>query len=158
MEHTENQDSFSFEPQTLGFAEDGTQVVVKDVPFITLGAMGLKTIYYTPTLNKFWVAPGKELSKERFESQYAQNLAWDYDQWEVVKDKRVNKFPCSPENIETKRQELLLKADKSKINFYRDVMDKTSPRSLQNPEQLRARLALPSADERMIQRLTSFKI
>lgn len=152
MENTESK-TFSFEPQTLEFNDQGQQVVVDDMYMVALGAFGLKTIYYTPTTNQYWTAPGKLVNQERFERDYLPNLSWDYDQIETVKDKKVNKFPCSPENIELKRNELMATANKSKKDFYENILIATSPRTLKSP--FENKLNNASADDRMITRLNA---
>lgn len=146
---------FSFEPETLAFDEQGKLVVKERNDYVSLGGLGHKTIYYTPKSNKFWIAPGKELSEERFKSHYASLLYWDFDQWETTKaGDKVNKFPCTPANIQAKREELLLSESKKGQSFsYESILARTSPRGLRNPEHIASKLPQDNSEDAMLRRI-----
>ena len=149
--------TFSFKPDV--FAPDGNGGLTVDKtrsnPYVLLKSHTQGTIFYTPKTNQYWIAEGKEVSQERFESHFLPYLRWKYDR--IVDG--VNEFPPSPENILIKRKELIEAAsERGELIDQQELIQATSPVQLTNSAAFEARLNKEDVDERLIKRLNHSKV
>lgn len=150
---------FEQEPQKDGFSFNPDRQVgdeiVRENPYVCLSSITIGSIYYTPKDNKFWLGENSECSEAVLESRFLPYLRWKFD--EFVKDKNgelVNKFPCSPENIALKREELIDDAIKKTGRADFDAIEReTSPLVLLNDAKTEMKLATGTPSERMVDHL-----
>ena len=152
----EQPEGFSFYPDRVKTGSRGHEIERAN-PYVTLASLTVGKIHYTPKDNKYWVAPGKECSKELLEKKFLPYLRWQFDEIEVDSKtgKAINHFPATPENIELKRSELVDEAIKEtgRANFE-EIEAMTCPHTLLNLEEVERTLDKGTPAEQMVRHLS----
>lgn len=166
---------FGYSPDVIKTNAEGNHVIDHDATddYLIFSTVTNGKLIYTPKSNKYWAAPGHELTEEAFKKK-VDFIRWKYDSFreeekeesvevaeegkkpkkitKMVKTGRIiNDFPATPENIEKKRKEIQMDMVKrgEQIDMA-EVIRMTSPLSFRERPDFEARIKTHSYEDQVI--------